>query len=74
MASWTDATTGKRHIRTFAALQYGFEQAKELAIAARKAAEERGEARLTRRKGTEAAHQSDMRGERFAECISHHCG
>jgi hypothetical protein len=64
VATWGAVTTSERRYETFNSLKYGFEQAKELAIAARKAAEERGEARLQRRQSVpgSAAHQSAVKG------------
>jgi hypothetical protein len=64
VASWSEVSTDKPRYETFSAPQHGFEHAKELAIAARKAAEERGEARLVKRRSApgSAAHHSDVKG------------
>jgi hypothetical protein len=70
VASWIDVNTDKPRARMFNASQHGFEAAKELASAARKAAEQRGEARLERRKNApgSSAHQSSVRGEHLWPC------
>jgi hypothetical protein len=68
-----DVNTGKKRSAAFSTQHYGFEGALERATAARKAAEERGEALVGGSKAKPAAHHSAMQGEQLVHFSCQHC-